>query len=62
MMGTGPMLIQYRSIAGGWKLLCVLVRKDDMAPNWRGIHIGFRKNALPVTTMDRAIQKATKLA
>ena len=56
MMGTGPMLIQYRSIAGGWKLLCVLVRKDDMAPNWRGIHIGFRKNVAALA------KKATKSA
>ena len=26
-------------------------RKDIMAPIWRGIRIGFRKNVLPVMTM-----------
>ena len=65
---TGSRLVQisrkYSSSTGGWELLCVLVRKDGMAPNWRGICIciGLRKNALPVTTMDHTNQKVTKAA
>ena len=58
--GTRLMLIQDRSSAGGCELLCVLVRKDVMAPNWRDIHIGSSRNALPATTMNRVIKKATK--
>ena len=58
--GIGSMLIQNRSSTSGQELLCVLVRKDIMAPNWRGVYIGYRKNALPLTTMDCNSKKATK--
>ena len=54
------MLIQNGCSAGGWELVCVLVRKDVMAPIWRSICIGVRKNALPVTTIDCNSQKGNQ--
>ena len=61
MADTGLVRIKKESSVGGQELVCVLVRKDAMAPIWRGICIGFRgKTPLSVTTMDRNSHKGNQ--